>query len=372
MSKYFIIIISILISVLKSTHSDLITDQIYKSIKSSIPCVRRLNATHQIGCGNLDDGSYYGALYLVNNLTDLTNLNSININEISKKLIIITVPSMFTHVVDYYLNVDALKKSNEMKINGIVLLSSDDDYDSEGYSDDSLKPNNMFSYYNDKPQFNNSINWNKYGSSYIFDSFKIPLYLVYDSTDIKTIIDCYESFNRALLLSNTQSMSNQRLCGMQLGIQMNAAANSHVCLRRNTIVHTLDVIGTNFCDPLGGFNLFSLASSSNNPKDKMVILSTQLDSYTIFEYYTPGASKPITSIITFLSIANLLSNYRQNYINELLFSLFSNEAFGYGGSSRFLSDLKSNNFINLVHANGSKLPLSKLITFFYKKILKIF
>ena len=362
-SSLAIIIILFTIVHVKPIKSDLITDQIYINLSSSIPCVRRLNATHQIGCGNLDDSNYYGVLYLIKNLTDLNNLNLINLNEISKKLIILTVPSMFKSVVDYYINVDSIKKkSKDLKINGIVLLSNDGE-NTQQYSDDSSRPNDKFSFYNGQ-SLNNNIDWNKVGSSYALDSFKVPINFIYNSSESDLILDCYEKYNRNSLLSSSTSISNKVFCGMQITLRMDAAVNSRVCLRRNNIVHTLDVEQTRYCDPLGGYNLFNFLNSKlplDTKNNSIVILSSQLDSFTLFEYYTPGASKPISSIITFLSIAHLLSNNSdQEFSNSLLFSLFSNEAFGYGGSSRFLYDLTSNNFPNL-HFNSSTLNIGKYL-----------
>jgi hypothetical protein len=358
-TKFFILILSILF--INSIKSDLISDQIYINITSAIPCVRRLNATHQVGCGNLDESNYYGVVYLVENSTDLENIKLINSNEFSKKLIIVTMSSMFKPVVDYYQNIDL---KNSKIFSGIVLLSYDNDHHSQSYSDDSSNPNERFSFYNDKTKYN-KIDWNLNGSNYMFENFKIPFYLITNSTEGGHIVNCYDTFNRETLLSKTPSESNDRLCGMKLGLQMSASVSSRVCIRRNTIYHTLDSLETSsYCDPLGGSSYYSFLTSKLPINNSISLLTTQLDSFTLFEYYTPGASKPITSIIALLSIADLLSNHRHDFVNELLFGLFSNEAFDYAGSSRFVYDLKEKQFPSL---KNKTVFMSKCCFFFFEK-----
>lgn len=49
----------------------------------------------------------------------------------------------------------------------------------------------------------------------------------------------------------------------------------------------------------------------------------------MYEYYTPAANEPISSIIGLLSLAELLTKNRNNITNSnILFVLFDNEAFG--------------------------------------------
>ena len=49
----------------------------------------------------------------------------------------------------------------------------------------------------------------------------------------------------------------------------------------------------------------------------------------MYEYYTPAANEPISSIIGLLSLAELLAKHRNNITNNnILFVLFDNEAFG--------------------------------------------
>jgi len=71
-------------------------------------------------------------------------------------------------------------------------------------------------------------------------------------------------------------------------------------------------------------------------------VNTRIDSFTMFDYYTPAANEPITSIISLMAIADLLSEYRGDFdVKDILFVLMDNDAFDYGGSHRFVKDLQS-------------------------------
>lgn len=126
---------------------------------------------------------------------------------------------------------------------------------------------------------------------------------------------------------------------MQLGLDMSGAISSRVCIRRSNIIHTLDI--NYFCDPLGGSTYFTplLGKTSNNTLP-ILILSARLDTFTLFEAYTPGANEPISALIGILVLAELLAPLRAHFDRFTpLFTLFDNEAFDYGGSSRFVRDI---------------------------------
>jgi hypothetical protein len=119
----------------------------------------------------------------------LDNLLKLSQSKPPKPLILVTKPIFFQNAIDFYLNND---KSN--LISGIVLLKSNSEEDMlqypDGYSDDKPIPNSNFGYDVDQ-----SPNWNSNGSSNQFTHFKIPIYLVYNRTEIEIIIKFYNQFN---------------------------------------------------------------------------------------------------------------------------------------------------------------------------------
>lgn len=341
------------------TNGDLISDDMYTKIENTIPCVRRANATYQIGCGNLDKSDYDGVVYMIRNQTELNTLKQLELKS-TKRLIAVTIPEIFQAVVDFHLN------DKKEILNGLVLISSINDesnvdYSKLMYSDDKLNPNTQFSYYFDKPGYSNQI-WNKAGSAFMFQNFKIPFYLLTSTEESQKIVNCYEKFNSHIFSSQTLASSNNvlafksmdKLCGMQLGLQMFQSSSSKVCLRRNTIQHVLE--SSSFCDPMGGTHYFAYSSMRPSLKLPQILLTSRIDSFTLYEYFTPAANQPITSIIGLLAIADLLSNYKNEFTTkDILFMFLDNEAFDYAGSSRLVHDLKLNLFPDLIASGGSKL-----------------
>ena len=287
----------------------------------------------------MDIGNYEGIVYSVRNKTELQRLGSIqDLND--KKLIVVTIPSFYQSVVDYYLN-----NTDTSKINGIVLVTSGQTAPAS-QSDDSKSPNNKFGLYSENNVWQrNKIDWNPAGQSYMFENFQIPIYIVTEekaATDI--FVNCYEKFNKQLFERGDafKALATDLFCGMQLGMDMSGALSSKVCLRRQNIQHTIEP--NQFCDPLGGSNYFTFLSQKPSNSLPVTIVSARVDTFTMYEYYTPAANEPISSIIGLLSLAELLARHRDELTNNILFVLFDNEAFEYGGSSRFVNDLNMDKF----------------------------
>lgn len=334
--------------------SDLNKERTYINLLNTIPCIRRFNTTHQIGCGKLDYSSYDGIVYAVRDKSEFERLQKLSKLDIPH-LVISTIPNFFAKVVQLHQN-DA-KKS---RIQGIVLISNPDymmnlSKSDLNFSDDSQSPNSKFGLYMTNKTYGPNT-WNPYGTNFMFQDFDIPFYVMYDLNETKNVIDdCYEKFNKPIFDKYSSSSfsikSDESLCGMQLGLQMSGAVSSTVCARRSNIMHTLE--SSSFCDPLGGSNYFTFLSQRPSNDLPIIILSARLDAFSMYEYYTPGANEPISSLIGIFGIIELLAKQRStmNYSNILLV-LFDNEAFDYGGSSRFANDLSKNKFPEILFNYG--------------------
>ena len=262
-------------------------------IPNSIPCIRRFNATHQIGCGNLDKSNYDGIVYALKENLDFQRLKSLlSRNLINRNLIVVTKPEMFSDLVEFYL---ANKKKS--LINGIVLIAlKDSSTNLTNYSDDTPRPNSYFSIYKEN---SSSIDWNSAGRSFMFQNFDIPFYVITEDSEVKLPFEqCYDKFNRDVFeradkdMNNFKIYSTDHLCGMQLGIQYSGAVSTKVCARRGTILHTLD--GNSFCDPLGGSSIISFLSQKPSNSLPIMIISSRMDTFSMYEYYTPGANEPVS------------------------------------------------------------------------------
>ena len=344
---------------LASSDDDLNKNRTYISLKQPIPCVRRFNSTHQFGCGKLDDSSYEGMVYAVRNDSELEHLHQLietYQNKFRYKIVIATVGSMFPQVVEYY------KKSKQF-INGIV-LSVVSDQDNVPYSDDAPSPNRFFSIYGDS-----SSAWNPTGSGFMFESFDIPFYLVTDPAESNSIfVNCFDQFNAPSLITDFKNVEfSKSMCGIQLGMQMSGSVSSSVCARRNSIQHTLDP--NYYCDPLGGSSYFTFLSQQPSNDLPITLVTARMDTFTMYESYTPGANEPISSLIGILTLMDVLARNRDSIdLANVLFVFFDNDAFDYAGSSRFVYDLVKDQFpsfdvrVNQTHMSSFKLQKGNITT----------
>lgn len=355
MSPHFIYFILAVCLTIVNVNADLNKNRSFINIQNPIPCVRRFNATHQIGCGKLDYGKYEGIAVAVRRSSEFKRLQ-LNFDKIKRKIVIITVPELFDSVIDFYLD-----NSKASIINGIVLANKLNDVFNikKPFSTDSKNPNFQYSFYS-----NSSFrtDWNDAGKSYMFYNFEIPIYVITEENESRLPFEeCYDKFNKIIFEREIFDIhSNDLLCGVQLGLEMFGSVSSTVCARRQSIIHTVDF--NTFCDPLGGSNYFSFLNQQPSNDLPIIMISSRLDTFTMYEYFTPGANEPISSIIGLLSLVELLSKYRNDLDkNNVLFTLFDNEAFDYGGSSRFVNDLQLNKFPTINLSGGRKFKLSKSI-----------
>lgn len=105
---------------------------------------------------------------------------------------------------------------------------------------------------------------------------------------------------------------------------------------------------------MGGNNYFAFLSQRPSNNLPITLLSSRIDTFTMYEYYTPAANEPVSSIIGLLALADTLTKHRESMTkSEILFTLFDNEAFEYGGSSRFVNDLVLDKFPTFAINNAS-------------------
>ncbi len=190
---------------ISSSNADSNKDRSFINIQNPIPCIRRFNATHQIGCAKSDIDAYEGIVLAVRNIDELNKLFNTNLN--GNKVIVVTVPDFYANIVGYY-----LKYRSGSFINGIVLIANATGTDSIGFSDDSVRPNEKFGLYvgdeRTLEEVGNSeertllslatVDWNHVETnSYMYENFEIPIYVITEHVEAQKIIeDCYEKFNK--------------------------------------------------------------------------------------------------------------------------------------------------------------------------------
>lgn len=336
-------------------YADSNKDRSYINIENPIPCIRRFNATHQIGCAKLDIDAYEGIVYVVRNSSEFIRLKTLDLKK--QKLIAVTIPRFYPDVVNYY-----LKKREDSNVNGIVLIATEnkqflDQTKLESFSDDKKQPNLEFGLYANNRDLH-EIEWNEVNTNnYMFENFEIPVYVITEDSEAKKIVNnCYEEFNQKIFEESDGSTlsikSTDLVCGMELGLDMSGAISSKVCIRRENIQYTVDA--NQFCDPLGGDTYFTFLSQKPSNSLPITLVASRIDTYTLYEYYTPAANEPITSIIGLLAVADVLAKNRDEMTEDnVVFVLFDNEAFDYGGSLRFVNDLINDQFPSITVTNNN-------------------
>lgn len=93
---------------------------------------------------------------------------------------------------------------------------------------------------------------------------------------------------------------NFPLKAIDFDLFMWAAVNSETCLRRG------------WCQVVGGMSVYSSPSLNIEPEDKkpIIIVSSNIDSRSLFHDLTVGSSKDVSGLVTVLAIADALKKVR--------------------------------------------------------------
>ena len=311
-----------------------IVDQMYVSFDRARYCVRRLNATHEIGCQSAIRGNS-GRMYMIDNDQELSiYLANQDLLSSSNAFIIVLNANLFDSD-----HIDRLMARLDTKLHGLLLYLKSNSSRPDDFSSDDQCPNHRHSYYLNQTQ---TRNWNRRGTGLFFRSFPFPIMLLDEEDDYKNLVRIYRQFNTS---------QSSPVCGLELKSFQNAAHTSRTCLRRNDISHSLIDLQEIFCDPIGGLNIYSKLPQSfriipdrRQPKSVVLIL-VPTDSFQMFlkpKGPTGGAQQPATALITFLALAHLIGEKQdqlKNQEKEILFLTLDGDALDYSASFRFMFDM---------------------------------
>ncbi|XP_053561121.1 nicastrin isoform X2 [Bombina bombina] len=316
--------------------------KIYISLNSTSPCVRLLNATHQIGCQSSRNGDT-GVIHLVEKEEDLQWVLETGPNP----------PYMVVLEGDLFNRETLNKLRGSPRLSGIVVTFAQPN-PSDGFSPDLPCPNDGFGVYNNDhgAQYAhcNGTMWNPLGSGISYEDIEFPIFLLYDSNETEVIKQCYRDHN----LPVNDSIPQYPLCAMQLFSHMHAVTSTVTCMRRNSL-QTSFAINPVVCDFLSGFNVWSAVKPVNNsdklaPDEQVVVSAARLDSRSFFWNKAPGADSAVSGFVTQLAAAEVLNRLPdiQSLPRNIVFMFFQGEAFDYIGSSRMVYDMEKGRFpINL-------------------------
>lgn len=273
------------------------------------PCVRLLNLSGEIGCSNPSHGKVVAPVI---RLTD----SALLVRPSAVLLSIDEFESLFTRI---------LKDSNFASHVAGVLVESGilDPNILKGFSPDRKFPEAEFA-----PYHRNNFEWNPLGSGIMWQAYNFPVFLL------------SENSTRALhevAVKNAKGKKSSTIDVVEFDLVMQTTKSgthdSESCLREET------------CLPLGGYSVWSALppiDTSSSEKSKPVILTmASMDSASFFRDKSLGADSPLSGMITLLAAVDALSRIGgfDNLTKQLVFAVFTGEAWGFLGSRRFLAEL---------------------------------
>ncbi|XP_030921201.1 nicastrin, partial [Geospiza fortis] len=250
--------------------------KIYIALNHTAPCVRLLNATHQIGCQSSLSGDT-GVIHVVEQEQDLEWALSKGPHP---PYMILLDGSLFSREV-------LMKLKGTSRISGLAVAAASP-APSQGFSPGLKCPNDGFGVYSDTygPQFAhcNGSEWNPGGSGVSYEDFPFPIFLLQDANETQLIKECFRAHN---VPGSPGSPPQFPLCAMQLQSHMHAAASTVTCMRRSSLQSAFSINPEIVCDPLLDFNVWSSlqpinASGRLQPEQQVVLAATRVDSHSFF------------------------------------------------------------------------------------------
>ncbi|KAK2999969.1 hypothetical protein RJ639_024427 [Escallonia herrerae] len=271
------------------------------------PCVRLLNLSGQIGCSNPGPGKVVAPIIRFKFANKLVRSSTIlvSLDEFNSLLLRVSNDSNFAR-----------------NIAG-VLVESRTQNELEGFSPDKKFPQAEFAPYASK-----NYQWNPTGSGIMWNSYNFPVFLLSQSST---------STLQQVAIKNEKNKKayTADVAEFDLVMQTTKAGtrDSESCLKEAT------------CLPLGGYSVWSALPPINilSPESsKPIILAiASMDSASFFRDKSLGADSPISGLISLMAAVDALSRVDgvNDLAKQLVFVVFTGEAWGYLGSRRFLLEL---------------------------------
>uniref|UniRef100_A0A673H3U5 Nicastrin n=1 Tax=Sinocyclocheilus rhinocerous TaxID=307959 RepID=A0A673H3U5_9TELE len=331
--------------------SSSVEQKIYVELNETVPCVRLLNATHQIGCQSSISGDT-GVLHVLETESDLDWILSSGPHPpymvIMETLMCFSCRSVM------------MRMKNSSRVAGVAVIISKTGL-ADNFSPHTTCPNQntgvySASYGSDLANCNVTA-WNPLGNGLSYEDFAFPVFALKDENQTRVIRKCYEDHN----LRVNGSAPQYPLCAMQLFSHMHAATDTVTCMRRTDLQNRFSINPEVLCDPLSDFNVWTSTRPLNNSakghaaNESVVIAATRLDGRSFFWEQAPSAEGTVSGIVTLLATIQALHPVTQEAPppHNIFFSFFQGEAFDYIGSSKMVYDMERNDFVidlNNVHS----------------------
>ncbi|KAL1365396.1 hypothetical protein HN51_013432 [Arachis hypogaea] len=283
----------------------------YKVIDGD-PCVRLLNLSGPIGCANPGRDKVLAPIIGFENVDGMSESSAILVS-------FEDFPSLFNRISD--------DLSFASKVAGVLVKSRTDVQNNlKGFSPDQKFPQAQFA-----PYHNFSYEWNPIGSGIMWKYYNFPVFLLTESATatIEEFVIRNENKKRAYT-------SNVAEFDLVMQTTKSGTHDSKSCLKEAT------------CLPLGGYSVWSslppINVSSSKQSKPIILAVASMDSASFFRDKSLGADSPISGLIALLAAVDALSHVHGlgDLSKQLVFAVFTGEAWGYLGSRRFLVELEIN------------------------------
>lgn len=280
----------------------------YKVI-DGYPCVRLLNLSGPIGCSNPGRQMVVAPIVRYENANQLSQLSSVLVS-------LDELQSFFTRIWN-----DSSFASN---IAGVIVESGTEIQNKlKGFSPTQKFPQAEFS-----PYQNTNYEWNPIGSGIMWNAYNFPVFLLSESSTL-TLQEA------ATKNEKSKKAYTADVAEFDLVMQTTKAGthDSESCLKERT------------CLPLGGYSVWSslppINVSSPDQSKPVILTVASMDSASFFRDKSLGADSPISGLISLLAAVDALSHVDglDDLTKQLVFIVFTGEAWGYLGSRRFLHEL---------------------------------
>ncbi|KAK7159950.1 hypothetical protein R3I94_006092 [Phoxinus phoxinus] len=315
--------------------------KIYVELNDTVPCVRLLNATHQIGCQSSMSGDT-GVLHVLESEEDLDWILNTGPHP----------PYMIVMETAFFNRSVMLRMKNSSRVSGVAVIVSKTGL-AENFSPHTTCPNQNTGVYSASygPELANCnvTAWNPLGNGLSYEDFSFPVFALKDENQTQVIRKCYEDHN----LRVNGSAPQYPLCAMQLFSHMHAVTDTVTCMRRTDLQNRFSINPEVMCDPLSDFNVWSSTRPLNNSakghkaNESVVIAATRLDGRSFFWEEAPAAEGTVSGIVTLLAAVHALQPVTQQAPppRNIFFTFFQGEAFDYIGSSKMVYDMERNEFV---------------------------
>ncbi|KAJ0011558.1 hypothetical protein NQD34_012533 [Periophthalmus magnuspinnatus] len=316
LSRVFIVFVSCFIC---GVVCNSVEKKIYVDLNYTVPCVRLLNATHQIGC----QSSLSGDVGVIHFLESEQNLDWVLNTGHSPPYMVVLEGALFNRCCN-----------SSGRVAGVAVIEPNTNLPGD-FSPHTQCPNENTGVYTEQydPAYAhcNRTLWNPLGNGLSYEQFHFPIFSLKDDNDTQVIRQVRTLLLLFIIISCVSSVS---WLIISLVFQ---------CFLAHNLL---------FCDPLGGVNVWTSTRLINNTdkghkkSESVVIAAARLDSRSFFFDLAPGAQSSASGVVALLAAAQALKNMTEEMSSNtsIIYALFEGETFDYIGSSKMVYDMETQQF----------------------------